>query len=93
MAFHTALDVSLRSVSICIVDDDGAIQFEGKAASEVSDIVGCLKRFDPSIDSVGFEAGAQTGGHAAQDVVGWQRFPMRFYRSHAMNDVDTICRT
>ena len=60
MAYHTALDVSLRSVSICIVDDDGTIQYEGKAASDVSDIVGCLKRFDPSIDSVGFEAGALT---------------------------------
>jgi transposase len=60
MAYHTALDVSLRSVSICIVDDDGAIQYEGKAASDVSDIVNCLKRFDPSIDSVGFEAGALT---------------------------------
>ena len=30
MNYHTALDVSLRSVSICIVDDDGAIQFEAK---------------------------------------------------------------
>ena len=60
MAYHTALDVSRRSVSICIVDDDGAIRYEGKAASDVSDIVGCLKRFNPSIDSVGFEAGALT---------------------------------
>ena len=60
MAYHTALDVSLRSVSICIVDDNGAIQYEGKAASDISDIVGCLKRFNRSIDSVGFEAGALT---------------------------------
>jgi len=26
MNYHTALDVSLRSVSICIVDDAGTIQ-------------------------------------------------------------------
>ena len=37
MAYHTALDVSLRSVSICIVDDDGAIRFEGKAAADVAE--------------------------------------------------------
>ena len=36
MTYHTALDVSLRSVSICIVDDEGTIHFEGKAASEVN---------------------------------------------------------
>lgn len=60
MAYHTALDVSLRSVSICVVDDDGEIQFESKAASDVADIVNCLKQFDPSIDSVGFEAGTLT---------------------------------
>jgi len=60
MTYHTALDVSLRSVSICIVDDEGTIHFEGKAASEVNQIVACLKRFSPSIHSVGFEAGALT---------------------------------
>ena len=60
MAYHTALDVSLRSVAICVVDDDGAVQFEGKATSEVGDIVACLKRFDPAIESVGFEAGTLT---------------------------------
>jgi transposase len=60
MAYHTALDVSLRSVSICVVDDDGKLQYEGKAASDVADIVNCLKRFSPLIDSVGFEAGALT---------------------------------
>ena len=60
MAYHTALDVSLRSVSICIVDDEGTIQFEGKSPSDVEAIVGCLKRFNPDIRSVGFEAGALT---------------------------------
>jgi len=58
MTYHAALDVSLRSVSICIVDDDGAIQFEGKVDSEVEAIIACLNRFDPTIKSVGFEAGA-----------------------------------
>jgi len=57
MAYHTALDVSLRSVSICIIDDEGAIQFEGKAVSDVDEIIACLKGFSPDIRSVGFEAG------------------------------------
>ena len=60
MTYHTALDVSLRSVSICIIDDEGEIQFECTAASEVEEIVACLKRFSPEIRSVGFEAGALT---------------------------------
>ena len=60
MAYHTALDVSLRSVSICIIDDEGVIQFEGKTDSEVEAIVTCLKQFDPALKSVGFEAGTLT---------------------------------
>jgi transposase len=60
MNYHTALDVSLRSVSICIVDDEGAIQFETKVPSEVEEIDKCLKRFNPEITSVGFEAGTLT---------------------------------
>ena len=58
--FHTALDVSLRSVSICIIDENGVIKFEDKIVSEVDEIVACLKRFSPEIRSVGFEAGALT---------------------------------
>ena len=57
MAYHTALDVSLRSASICIIDGEGAIQFEGKVASEVDVIVSCLKGFSSEVRSVGFEAG------------------------------------
>lgn len=60
MNYHTALDVSLRSVSICIVDDDGAIQFEAKVSSEVEEIDKCLRRFSPEITSIGFEAGTLT---------------------------------
>ena len=60
MNYHTALDVSLRSVSICIVDDEGANLFEAKVPSEVDEIVACLRRFNPEICSVGFEAGALT---------------------------------
>ncbi len=60
MNYHTAFDVSLRSVSICIVDDAGAIQFEANVPSEVEEIDKCLRRFNPGIRSVGFEAGPLT---------------------------------
>lgn len=60
MNYHTALDVSLRSVSICIVDDEGTVQFEAKVPSEVSEIAACLNRFSPEISSLGFEAGTLT---------------------------------
>ena len=60
MNYHTAFDVSLRSVSICIVDGEGTIQFEAKVPAEVEEIDKCLRRFSPEINSVGFEAGALT---------------------------------
>ena len=60
MVYHTALDVSLRSVSICVIDDEGIIRFEDKVASEVEEIVTALRRFSPEISSVGFEAGTLT---------------------------------
>ncbi|HKI62550.1 MAG TPA: IS110 family transposase [Mariprofundaceae bacterium] len=60
MVYHTALDVSLRSVSICIIDRDGVVRFEDKVVSEVDEIVSCLKGFSEEIRSVGFEAGTLT---------------------------------
>jgi len=60
MKYHTALDVSLRSVSICIIDDEGNIQLESKVSSDIDNIVSCLKRFSPDVTSVGFEAGTLT---------------------------------
>lgn len=43
MTYYTGLDVSLRSVSICIIDDKGDIQHEAKVAAEVDQIVTCLR--------------------------------------------------
>ncbi len=60
MLYHTALDVSLRSVSICIIDGDRAIRFEDKVASDVEAIASCLRRFSSDAQSIGFEAGTLT---------------------------------
>ena len=37
MNYHTALDVSLRSVSICIIDDEGNIAWSPKPTTETGD--------------------------------------------------------
>ena len=60
MAYYTALDVSLRSVSVCIIDETGNIQFESKVESTVDKIISSLKSFSEDIVSIGFEAGTLT---------------------------------
>jgi transposase len=58
--FYAALDVSLRSVAVCIIDHDGKVCFERSVRSDVSDVVRCLAAFGQPIHQVGFEAGALT---------------------------------
>ena len=60
MTYYTGIDVSLRSVSICVVNDKGEVCFEAKVAAEIATIVECLHRFDRDVKSVGFEAGTLT---------------------------------
>jgi transposase len=60
ISYFTALDVSLRFVSICIVDEAGRVCYEAKVPAEVPRIVGCLRRFSAEVTTVGFEAGALT---------------------------------
>ena len=60
MTHYAALDVSLRSVAICIIDNDGKIRLETSVPSEVEDITAVLDTFDGTIVSVGLEAGVLT---------------------------------
>ena len=60
MKYFTGIDVSLRSVSICVVDASGELQYEAKVAAEVDVIVATLRRFGGEIKQVRFEAGALT---------------------------------
>jgi transposase len=60
MTYYTGIDVSLRSVSICTVNDKGEVCFEAKVAAEIDAIVDCLHRLDRDVKSVGFEAGTLT---------------------------------
>ena len=60
MKLYTALDVSLRSVAICVVDERGEVLHEAKTDADVDRIVAHLRSLDLGLHVVGFEAGALT---------------------------------
>ena len=60
MTYYAALDVSLRSTHICVINADGEIVAEGKTDSEAADIVDFLDALRLEIDKVGLEAGTLT---------------------------------
>jgi transposase len=60
MTYYAALDVSLRSTHVCVVDDAGEIVAEGKTDSEVADIVAFLDNLGLELAKVGLEAGTLT---------------------------------
>ncbi len=62
MTYYAALDVGLHTTAVCIVDGDGEIQLEKRLASEVDDIVTCLRGFGAEIAAVGLEAGTHARG-------------------------------
>ncbi len=43
MKYFTGIDVSLRFVSICVVDEAGVVRYENKVAAEVDVIVASLR--------------------------------------------------
>lgn len=60
MRHFVGLDVSLRSVALCIVNDDGDIVFERAIDCEVEAIDHCLRKFGCPITKLGFEAGVMS---------------------------------
>jgi hypothetical protein len=60
MIYFAGLDVSLRTVNICVVDDEGEPVAEIELASDVQDIVAYLDDLGVYIESVGIEAGTLT---------------------------------
>ncbi len=60
MKYFTGIDVSLRSVSICVVDETGEVRHEARIAAEIDTIVATLRRFSGEIRQVAFEAGTLT---------------------------------
>jgi len=55
--FYAALDVSLRSVAVCIIDHEGKVRLERSLSSELPDLIRCLREFGQPIRQVGLEAG------------------------------------
>lgn len=56
MALFVGLDVSLKTTSICVVEADGAVVWEGKAESKPALLIKALVRWRDAITLVGIEA-------------------------------------
>lgn len=57
MKYFAGLDVSMEETSVCIVDQDGGIVREGRAASDPAALNGYLKATGLPFERVGFESG------------------------------------
>lgn len=60
MSYFVGLDVSLRTVALCVIDNDGKIVLERSLDCEVEAIDACLRKFDHPITKLGFEAGTMS---------------------------------
>ena len=60
MTYYAGLDVSLRSIHICVIGADGEIAAEGKTGSDAPDVIAFLDDVGVDINQVGLEAGTLT---------------------------------
>jgi transposase len=60
MKQYVGLDVSKKETSVCVVDDQGQIVFEGKSASNPGALAKVIQKRAPSAERVGFETGAMS---------------------------------
>ena len=60
MTYYVALDVGVRKLALCIIDEDGEVQLERSLPSDVEAIVQCLGDFGGEIEAIGLEAGTLT---------------------------------
>jgi len=60
MTYYVGLDVSLRSVAMCVLDGAGAIIEEISLPCEVEPIADHLRRSGLTIERIGFEAGTMS---------------------------------
>ncbi|MGI4806958.1 MAG: IS110 family transposase [Janthinobacterium lividum] len=58
MEHYVALDVSLREISVCVMDGKGAVLFEGKTAADPAALVALIRAKAPHVVRIGLETGA-----------------------------------
>jgi transposase len=58
MEQYVALDVSLKEISVCVIDSRGAVTFEGKVAAEAAALISLIRSKAPQAARVGLETGA-----------------------------------
>lgn len=58
MTYYAGLDVSLRSVNVCVIDDQGGLVDEAKLPSDVHEIIAYFDGLDLAIERIGLEAGS-----------------------------------
>src|SRR4051795_10392454 len=62
MAEYVALDVSLRSTSVHIVDQQGRCLWRGTCPTDVAALAGRIRRHAPAVERVGLEPGPPPTG-------------------------------
>ncbi len=61
MKHYVGLDVSQKETSVCILDDDGRILFEGRAPTNPGALARLIRKRAPAALRIGFETGAMAG--------------------------------
>lgn len=61
MKQYVGLDVSQKETSVCVVDEQGRLMFEGKVKSTPGALTDRIHRRAPQAGRVGFETGAMAG--------------------------------
>jgi transposase len=60
MGHYVGVDVGLRSLSLCIIDEQGKVCLEREVASEIDEIVVVIRGFAEHVDGVALETGNLT---------------------------------
>ena len=58
MKQYVGLDVSQKETAVCVVDENGKVVFEGKAASDPGALARVISKRAPAAERIGFETGA-----------------------------------
>ena len=89
MNYYAALDVSLRSVHLCVIDNQGELITETKLSSKVTDIIAYLDALELKVSVVGLEAGtlAQYLTYGLQSV-GFEMMVCSYYLLRCVDGMD-----